>query len=250
MKSPRTGHIQLVVSDPKACNNIILKDRLIFEQTEAVRQADTAFEPGLLATSGAHHRKQRKLLNPVFNVNHMRYMSPIFHEVTHFDLLAAHGPHEINLVPWVSKLALELIGQAGLGYLFGTFEGRNDEFLSAIMQWVPVGHHLKVHRHLFPHVSKIFPPKILKFVGRMLPWPGLNHLMDLAEVLNVHARGIHKIKKRLLESGDDATVRNGKDVISLLMRANAVASEDGQLSEAEFVAQVMYARIAFWTLGP
>ncbi|KAH9031912.1 cytochrome P450 [Lactarius pseudohatsudake] len=242
------GDIQLVVSDPRACNNIVIKDHLVFEQTEAVRHWHRyAFGPGLFATSGAQHRKQRKLLNPVFNVNHMRYMNPIFHGATlqlcdSLDSLVAHGPYEINIVPWVSKLALELIGQAGLGYSFGTFEGRNDEFLSAIKQWGPVAHHLKVHRNLFPHVSKIFPPKILKFVGRMLSWPSLNHLMDLAEIMNVHARDIYEIKKRLRESGDDATVKqigNGKDIISLLMRANAVASEDDQLSEEEIVAQVM-----------
>ncbi|KAH9003662.1 cytochrome P450 [Lactarius hatsudake] len=221
------GDIQLVVSDPKACNNIVIKDHLIFEQTEAVRHWHRhAFGPGLLATSGGHlHRKQRKLLNPVFNVNHMRYMSPISMGLHgSLDSLVAHGPHEINIVPWVSKLALELIGQAGLGYSFGTFEGRNDEFLSAIKQWGPVGHHLKVHRNLFPHVSKIFP------------------LMDLAEVMNVHAKDIYETRKRILESGDDATVKqigNGKDIISLLMRANAIASEDDQLSEEEIVAQVM-----------
>ncbi|KAH8982228.1 cytochrome P450 [Lactarius akahatsu] len=242
------GDIQLVVSDPKACNNIVIKDHLIFEQTETVCHWNRhAFGTGLLATSGAQHRKQRKLLNPVFNVNQMRYMSPIFHGVTRqlcesLDSLVAHGPHEINLVPWVSKLALKLIGQASLGYSFGTFEGRNNEFLSAMKQWGPVGHYLKVHRNLFPHVSKIFPPKILKFVGKMLPWPSLNHLMDLAEILNVHARDIYETRKRLLESGDDATIKqigNDKDIISLLMRANATASEDDQLSEEEIVAQVM-----------
>ncbi|KAH8982220.1 hypothetical protein EDB92DRAFT_1895019 [Lactarius akahatsu] len=62
--------------------------------------------------------------------------------------LAAHGPHEINLVPWVSKLALELTGQAGLGYLFSTFEGRNDEFLSAIKQWVFIPRTLGRRPHL------------------------------------------------------------------------------------------------------
>ncbi|KAI9432668.1 cytochrome P450 [Lactarius indigo] len=242
------GDIQLVVSDPKACNNIVIKDQLVFEQTEAVLHWNKhAFGPGLLATSGAQHRKQRKLLNPVFNVNHLRYLSPIFHEVTQqlcesLDLLVAHGPHEINLVPWMSKLALELIGQAGLGYSFGTFEDSNDEFLSAIKQWVQFDYHLKAHRNLFPYVSKMFPSKMLKFVGRMLPWPSLNRIMDLAEILNAHARAIYETKKRLLKSTDDATAQqigNGKDIISLLMRANAVASEDDQLSEEEIVAQVM-----------
>ena len=31
---------------------------------------------------GAHHRRQRKLLNPVFNVNCMRLLIPIFYGVT------------------------------------------------------------------------------------------------------------------------------------------------------------------------
>ena len=32
--------------------------------------------------SGETHRKQRKMLNPVFSVNHMRHMLPLFYEVT------------------------------------------------------------------------------------------------------------------------------------------------------------------------
>jgi hypothetical protein len=43
--------------------------------------------------------------------------------------------------------------------------------------------------------------------------------MAIAETLNSKSRGIHETKKRLLELGDDATVRqvgDGKDIISLL----------------------------------
>jgi hypothetical protein len=48
--------------------------------------------------------------------------------------------------------------------------------------------------------------------------------MDLAETLNSKSRGIHETKKRLLELGDDATVKqveDGKDIISLLSAYNA-----------------------------
>ncbi len=59
------------------------------------------FGPGLIATVGTlrrsctrmmcdihllppgdHHRKQRKMLNPVFSASHMRNLTPIFYEVT------------------------------------------------------------------------------------------------------------------------------------------------------------------------
>lgn len=44
----------------------------------------------------------------------------------------ANGAKEVNIIDWTSKLTLEAIGQAGLGYSFGTFEDRNDEYRRAI----------------------------------------------------------------------------------------------------------------------
>ena len=38
---------------------------------------------GTLCSAGEHHCKQRKLLNPVFSINHMRHMMPTFYTVTH-----------------------------------------------------------------------------------------------------------------------------------------------------------------------
>lgn len=39
--------------------------------------------PGLLTTEGHQNRKQRKLLNPVFSVAHLRNMTHIFYGITH-----------------------------------------------------------------------------------------------------------------------------------------------------------------------
>ena len=39
-------------------------------------------QPLDLVCIGEPHRRQRKLLNPVFSINHMRHMLPIFYEVT------------------------------------------------------------------------------------------------------------------------------------------------------------------------
>lgn len=52
--------------------------------------------------------------------------------------MVSEGPQEINISYWIGKFALELIGQAGFGYSFGTFEDRNDEYCSAIKQWASV----------------------------------------------------------------------------------------------------------------
>ena len=39
--------------------------------------------PGLLTTVGAQHKRQRKLLNPVFSAAHLRNMTDIFYGITH-----------------------------------------------------------------------------------------------------------------------------------------------------------------------
>jgi cytochrome P450 len=41
------------------------------------------FGPGLLATEGETHRKQRKMLNPVFSTLHMRGIAPIIYQISH-----------------------------------------------------------------------------------------------------------------------------------------------------------------------
>ncbi|KAI0270687.1 cytochrome P450 [Gloeopeniophorella convolvens] len=242
------GNIQLVISDPKACSDIFVKDQAIFEETRGFLDGSMqAFGPSLLSTQGAHHRQQRKLLNPVFSSNHMRYMIPIFHRVTRqlrgiLDSIAKDGPQEVNISDWMGNLALELIGQAGLGYKFGALEGRSDEFSKAFKGYVPTLASFAVYRFtVFPYICKIFPPWLLKSAGRLLPWKRLNHLMDLAEIMNSSARKIYETKKKLLEQGDGATVEQiegGKDILSVLMQANTRAAEGDRLSEEEVLAQM------------
>ena len=55
--------------------NILLNSRLRFRRL--------VFGPGLFGTLGEHHRRQRKLLNPVFSIAHMRHLTPIFYETAH-----------------------------------------------------------------------------------------------------------------------------------------------------------------------
>ena len=45
---------------------------------------------GLLATLGAHHRKQRKLLNPAFAVGHLSSITPLFYDVADKVRLISH----------------------------------------------------------------------------------------------------------------------------------------------------------------
>ena len=52
--------------------------------------------------------------------------------------MVSNGPQEINFADWIGRFALEVIGQAGLGYSFGALEGRNDEYCRAFKEWLSV----------------------------------------------------------------------------------------------------------------
>ncbi|KAI0262732.1 cytochrome P450 [Gloeopeniophorella convolvens] len=236
------GDIQLVISDPKACSNIFVRDQYV---RNGLYYSAEHF-PTYTYLVGAHHRRQRKLLNPVFHINHMRHMIPTFHNVTRqlhgiLKPMVEDGPQEVDIVEWMGRLALELIGQAGLGYNFGTLDGRNDEFCKAVKEWIPTMSSLVVPRNIFPYFYRVFPAWFLKIAGRILPWERLNHAMDVAGMMTTNASKVYEAKKRLLEEGDDATVKQvgeGKDIISLLIRANSEASDKDRLSEEEIVAQM------------
>ena len=91
----------LIVYDAKAVHHIMLKDvefvpkrlepskyvnlsRSSSLETECVDSGmHTLLGPGLLSTTGVEHKRQRKVLNPVFSAAHLRDMTHIFYKVAH-----------------------------------------------------------------------------------------------------------------------------------------------------------------------
>lgn len=67
------------------------------------------------------------MLNPVFSPKHMRGLVPIFYPIAHQlrDILAkkvTEGEEEIDMSSWMSRAALEYIGQGGMGYRFDSLD--------------------------------------------------------------------------------------------------------------------------------
>ena len=98
------------------------------------------------------------MLNPAFSVKHLREMNPIFNDVirkasskililtnevnrrsfaSQLEIAIASrvkdGPREIDMLDWMGRTALELIGQGGLGYSFDPLtEDKADEFAESL----------------------------------------------------------------------------------------------------------------------
>ncbi|KAK7464224.1 hypothetical protein VKT23_006390 [Stygiomarasmius scandens] len=76
------GDEQLYVSDPLALQSIIVKDQDAFEETEVFIETNRViFGPGLVATTGDVHKRQRKIVAPVFAVPQLKALVPVFYEI-------------------------------------------------------------------------------------------------------------------------------------------------------------------------
>ncbi|EIW61094.1 cytochrome P450 [Trametes versicolor FP-101664 SS1] len=244
------GTRMLYVFDPVAMHNIIVKDQYVFEEAAwFIKSNKLNFGPGLLATLGDHHRKQRKLLNPVFSIAHMRRMIPIFNEVTHrlqkaieCRVIGRDGPVELDMLNWMGRTALELIGQSGLGYSFDPLVAdSSDEFLTAIKAFQPTIMQLSVLRRIVPYLPEFGPPWFRRKLVELIPNKNVQKLRHIVDTMHERAVGIYQEKKRMLEQGDEALkdkVGEGKDLMSILLRANMAASDDDKLPEEELIGQV------------
>jgi len=207
------------------------------------------FGEGLLATLGEQHRKQRKMINPFFAVSHMRLMIPMFYDVTHklgntLKTKLAAGPQELDIQPWIMRTALEVIAQTGLGYSIDSLADNADHhpYSNAAKNLMPVMFTMVfVRNFLLKILVKIGPPKFRRFMVDIMPFKNVRKLRDIVDTLDRTAIEILEAKKRALREGDEAVgqqIGQGRDIMSVLLRANMKASEEDKLPESEVVGQV------------
>ncbi|KAG6817154.1 hypothetical protein H0H87_012115 [Tephrocybe sp. NHM501043] len=144
----------------------------------------------------------------------------------------------------MSRAALEMIGQSGLGYTFDPLvEGAIPHpYSEAVKAFSPVIAKLLLPReYLLPTLSKIGSPRFRRWAVDHLPSKNLHALRDIVNTWDRTTVEIFESKKRALREGDEALAKQigqAKDLMSILMKANIEASEEDRLSDEEVLAQV------------
>ncbi|KAJ3783409.1 cytochrome P450 [Lentinula aff. detonsa] len=247
------GRKQLYTFDPEAMYHILVKEGSVF-QPHRIDSGAIILGKGLLNTTGEHHRKQRKMLNPVFSIAHMRSMMPIFNDVVNqlrcaLSQRVQNGPQEIDLLGWMARTALELIGQSGFGYSFDNMvdDVPKHRYSIIIKDFIPVLTRLAFARfYILPLTIKLFPTRVRVFLMNAIPWKALHDVRDMVNYMHQLSVDIYKEKKRALEEGDEAVIRQigkGKDLLSIMVKENMKADSEDKLEEAEIVAQSAMSRI-------
>ncbi|KAF8352245.1 cytochrome P450 [Amanita rubescens] len=123
------GITRLFTMDAKALSHILMNSSL-YEKPEIARYALTRLlGDGLLVAEGDKHRQQRRIMNPAFGAAQIRELTGIFidkavelRDALEAEIMRQKGPlgpiAYINILPWLSKMTLDVIGLAGFNYQF------------------------------------------------------------------------------------------------------------------------------------
>ncbi|KZT70661.1 cytochrome P450 [Daedalea quercina L-15889] len=238
----------LYIYDPATLHHILTEDQGAVEQSAFVTEFyRLILGPGLMSALGNQHRRQRKLLNPVFSLRNLREMLPVFYETARrlrdaMTMQVGSNAREVDILQWMNRGALELMGQAGLGYSFDPLlsAGSND-LAKAIKALFPAVSELGVLRQLTPWLVKLGPACFRRRVVEVLPSKNVKQVVEIVDTMEKTSQEIVETRKALLEKGDQALAGldgAGKDVMTCLLRTNTEAAEGDRLRDEEVIAQI------------
>ncbi|KAG5650576.1 hypothetical protein H0H81_011763 [Sphagnurus paluster] len=156
----------------------------------------------------------------------------------------AKGPQEIDILHWMSRAALEMIGQSGLGHSFDPLiEGvPENPYCDAVKSFVPVlAPILFLRETMLPTLVKYTSPGFRRLLVDTVPWARIRRLRDIVDVMDETSVRIFEDKKEKLRMGDEELanqVSRAKDIMSILMKANMEAAEEDRLPEKEVLGQM------------
>ncbi|KAG1734666.1 cytochrome P450 [Suillus paluster] len=256
------GEEWLYVSDPRALHHILVKEPHIFEENDAFLSCNNLiFGEGLISTLGEQHRKQRKMLNPVFSISNMRELLPIIQNISHqlksilVASIPAHDSVELDVLPWLSRSALDCVCEGVLGYHSAALDtGSEDEYIKSLRMIGPSISKTMLFRPLVPifvrNLSLFWRKKIVDWLTiNWLPTQTMRDFRELrrvVEIMDSASRSIFQEKKTALEtpspitsqSHDTSGETRGKDIMSIMLKANASSSEADRLTDAELLGQI------------
>ncbi|KAK7051268.1 hypothetical protein VNI00_004768 [Paramarasmius palmivorus] len=225
------GKPEIVLNDLKAIAHV-LKNDYDYQKPDELQFIATEWK-GILIAEGDEHRKQRRVMNPAFGPAQIRELTNIFidksielRDAWNQIIQKETGVGHIDGLGWLTRMTLDVIGHAGFGYQFHAMQDldKPNELNTAFS-------------HIFETGTNQLPPIVLA----KLFWSFLRPLPDGdAKFRQAHATMSTIGKKLLAERKNGSDDRDGKDLLSLLVKANTSSelSERQRLSDSTVLAQV------------
>ncbi|KIJ43585.1 hypothetical protein M422DRAFT_169637 [Sphaerobolus stellatus SS14] len=238
------GRDMLFMSDPKAMQYVLNTSGYNYPKTADFRVSmELVTGPGLAWAEGAQHSRQRKLMNPAFSFSALRGFVPLFRNtarrvgriVIKEDHLTGESSAVMNIMPWLSRITLDAIGEAGFGYKFHALEKGNGSKLAR--EYCDLMTDAFLDRTetsiVFESLIGYFPSWFIHLAFK-LPSQRLKRLRNYMITARSVAQEIVDEQTALYLSGKEGT----KDVLSILVKANLSEDPKTKLSTDEVLSQM------------
>ncbi|GAA5932238.1 cytochrome P450 [Sporobolomyces koalae] len=248
------GAQRLVLFDSTALNHVLLSNCYDYPKPDEVR-GDLAMilGKGVLFAEGDDHRRQRRIMQPAFSPAHIRALGPIFFEHAYklrdiwrntvntgaddekafpsaeaFEQYrkgksSSSGEVTIDIMPWLSRLTLDIIGMTGFGYRFDSLNRSENKLAMAFAGMFSPSAVAKK-----PKPSAFLIQRTIGFFIRALPilniakWIPNERIQRVRQgfaTLELESRNIIESKQDQVEKDGLDSVRGSKDLIALLLKS-------------------------------
>ncbi|KXN91995.1 Cytochrome P450 94A2 [Leucoagaricus sp. SymC.cos] len=231
----------LFTADIKAISHILRNDTEIWQKPQHLAyNLLKLLGPGMILVDSDVHKRQASFLNPAFSPSEIKQFTEIFfdkavklRDIWTAQLQQADGEQRrIDILSWLSRATLDVIGEAGFGYKFDSLSEEPDktnELHEAFSIMFKVGTNPSVIRLL----RGLIPAT--RFLSAERDWE-----TDKARTT------MDRIGKQLLVERELALDpglsekghNSGNDILSLLVRANASGDSHHRLPEDQVLAQI------------
>ncbi|KAH9949310.1 cytochrome P450 [Amylocystis lapponica] len=242
IKAP-LGEDMLWLSDPKALQYIYQTSGYNFpKQPERRILSRVTGDYGITWAEGETHKRFRKVMLPAFGGPEARALLPIF---THYaeqitikwrDILTSlpNQSSIFNIPLWIAPATLDAIGEAAFDYKFGALESSENELGRAYANLFAGIFSSPTKLTLFMQsIAHYVPMPLLELLYDYLPGKGLDKARE-------NHRAAFKVAEELLasKSQDLLLGKGNRDVMSILVRANASEDKKTQLTHYEMCSQM------------
>ncbi|KAJ7735831.1 cytochrome P450 [Mycena maculata] len=233
---------ELHSSDIKAVNHIITNSSIYQKAPFTRTNTKRLFGGGILTLELDEHRRQRRIMNQAFGVAQIRLLTEVFVEkavqlrdVWVQQVAQENGAACIEVMSWLRRMTLDVIGQAGFNYQFGALEttGKPNELNQAFTDLLH-SPNSQIHNG-FRLAGSIVP------ILRLLPLPGVQITTRARNTMYSIGGGIVSQSKAALKASEVDTALSGRrDILSVLLKSNLSTNvpEAQRLSDSEVIAQI------------
>ncbi|KAF7967767.1 hypothetical protein HWV62_33223 [Athelia sp. TMB] len=246
------GGCRLLTADARALAHVLARADA-YPKPDFVRDSlasMAAGHEGLLTVEGADHRRQRRIVAPAFGRAQVRSLAPLFAGKAR-ELAGRWGeladgapvPPRVDVLAWLSRATLDVIGLAGFGYEFNALTPRapgesGDELAEAFATIFSTARKFRIMT-----ILQVWFPLLRRFRRNNATMAAAQATMHRIGTRLIGARRA-QVEAELLaaKAGSDGidgdTTVLGRDLLSVLIRSNLTTTPAARLSPRETLCQI------------